>query len=146
MTSGESCLFHNVSKKYINESVNVNTMAVAQLTRMVLPYMYQRKKGAIVYFSSTNSALPSPYNSLYAASNCYVEKLAESLTYEYSGKNLHFQCLNPFFYKFTCRGLRRSSSDGLQYSQYSIRTLGYANHAFGNWIVALQVVSVQSYF
>jgi short-subunit dehydrogenase len=92
-----------------------------------------------VYFSSgMDSFLPSPYNSVNAGASCYVQKLTESLRYEYSDKNLHFQCLSPFFFK-TKSGLNKTN-DWLKYSQHSIKTLGYSTNTYGDWFMGLQVM------
>ena len=102
--------------------------------------LQKRNKGAVVYLSSINSILPSPYHAISAASNCYTEKLAESLKYEYRDKDLHFQCLNPFFFKN--KSALNKYGDGLKYAQYSIKTLGYSANTYGDWFMGLQVFKI----
>ena len=96
-----------------------------------------------MYVSSLNSMLPSPYNTIYGATNCFIEKLAESLRFEYRHKNVYFQCLNPYFYNaktvLNMNYKLLKNNDGIKYSNFAIRTLGYSNHTFGDLLKGLKV-------
>lgn len=54
------------------EIINVNVVAVTTMTRMVLPGMVERGKGAIVNVSSGSELQPLPLMAVYAASKVGV--------------------------------------------------------------------------
>ncbi|KAM3837953.1 very-long-chain 3-oxoacyl-CoA reductase-B-like, partial [Diretmus argenteus] len=53
---------------FIDTMVNINITSVCQMTRLVLPGMVERKKGAILNISSASGMYPVPLLSVYSAS------------------------------------------------------------------------------
>lgn len=85
-----------------------------------------------------SSLLPSPFNSIYAASNKYQEKLIETLQFEYCNKNIQFQCLNSGFYQ-TSSNEPLCNEKGLKIASFAIKTLGWSKYTYGYWLIALRV-------
>ena len=114
--------FHHVSKKSMNESICTNMLAATNLTRMILPCMSQKNKGAVVHVSSTWHPvdLASPYNAIHSASSAFVENLFESLRYEYKNTRIVFQCV------YKSKNKRPSTGNVL-------RTLGWSDRTVDGW-------------
>ncbi|MFI6571473.1 SDR family NAD(P)-dependent oxidoreductase [Nocardia fluminea] len=77
------------------QQVELNAVAVHDLTRAVLPGMIQRGTGAILITGSTAGNQPGPNNATYAATKAFANTLAESLHSELAGTGVSATLLAP---------------------------------------------------
>lgn len=77
------------------QQVEVNTVAVHELTLAVLPGMIARASGAILITGSTAGNQPGPANATYAASKAFANTFAESLHTELAGTGVVCTLLAP---------------------------------------------------
>jgi uncharacterized protein len=75
--------------------VQLNALAVHDLTLAVLPGMLARKAGGILISGSAAGNSPIPYNATYAASKAFVNTFSESLRGELRGSGVHVTLLAP---------------------------------------------------
>ncbi|MFF2555409.1 SDR family NAD(P)-dependent oxidoreductase [Nocardia sp. NPDC058058] len=75
--------------------VELNSVAVHDLTVAVLPGMVRRATGAILITGSTAGNQPGPNNATYAASKAFANTLAESLHGELAGTGVQCTLLAP---------------------------------------------------
>lgn len=61
------------------EMIQLNIVALVELTHLFLPQMQQRRSGAIINVASTAAFQPLPYLSVYAASKAFVLSFSEAL-------------------------------------------------------------------
>src|ERR1700720_3558615 len=66
----------------ISEMLQVNIVALTELTRLLLPPMVARGHGRIMLVSSVAAFQPGPRMAVYFASKAYVSSLGEALAYE----------------------------------------------------------------
>ena len=66
----------------ISEILQVNIVALTELTRLLLPGMIARGRGRIMLVSSVAGFQPGPRMAVYFASKAYVTSLGEALAYE----------------------------------------------------------------
>ncbi|XP_042225892.1 inactive hydroxysteroid dehydrogenase-like protein 1 [Homarus americanus] len=66
------CFFEEVSEDDIWALVNVNVASVPAMTKIVLPGMLARKKGAIINISSSAGVVPLPLFQLYSATKASI--------------------------------------------------------------------------
>nr|XP_014289551.1 inactive hydroxysteroid dehydrogenase-like protein 1 [Halyomorpha halys] len=129
-------LVNNVGKQYtyptylsevpeqeLWDIINVNIGATTLMTKMILPQMVARKRGAIVNVSSSSELQPLPLMTVYAAtkdpsgdrahqdliptlpimllptSQVFVKSFSEALRVEYQAEGITIQHLSPFFIK-----------------------------------------------
>jgi len=78
-----------------DEMLQVNVVALARLTRGLLPQMVLRKRGAILNVSSSAGFLPIPGMAVYAASKAYVNSFSEALRAELRGPGVTVTALCP---------------------------------------------------
>jgi short-subunit dehydrogenase len=77
------------------EVLQVNVVALTQLTRLLLPGMIERRKGRILNVASTAAFQPGPFMAVYYASKAYVLSLSEAVAEEAAGTGVTVTCLCP---------------------------------------------------
>jgi short-subunit dehydrogenase len=75
--------------------VQLNAIAVHDLTLAVLPGMIDRKAGGILISGSAAGNSPIPYNATYAATKAFVNTFSESLRGELRDSGVHVTLLAP---------------------------------------------------
>ncbi|WP_276527774.1 SDR family NAD(P)-dependent oxidoreductase, partial [Xanthomonas vasicola] len=80
---------------YERDQVELNAVAVHDLTLAVLPGMLARKSGAILMVGSAAGNMPIPNNATYAATKAFVNTFAESLRGELKGTGVNVTLLAP---------------------------------------------------
>jgi short-subunit dehydrogenase len=75
--------------------VQLNAIAVHDLTLAVLPGMIERKAGGILISGSAAGNSPIPNNATYAATKSFVNTFSESLRGELRGSGVHVTLLAP---------------------------------------------------
>ena len=98
-----------LSSTYVDTLINLNIVSLNAMTRIVLPQMVERKKGAIINISSFLAAIPSPLLSVYSASKSYVDLISQGMAKEYSSKGITVQCVLPGYVTSKLSKIRRPS-------------------------------------
>lgn len=75
--------------------VQLNAVAVHDMTLAVLPGMLTRKAGGILISGSAAGNSPIPYNTTYAATKAFANTFSESLRGELKGTGVHVTLLAP---------------------------------------------------
>ena len=65
--------YHEVSEDLAARMVNVNVLSMAMMTRIVLPGMVERHRGAIVNVGSASGLVPTPFLALYGGSKAFAD-------------------------------------------------------------------------
>eukprot|EP01027_Heterolobosea_sp_BB2_P012727 GEZU01018421.1.p1 GENE.GEZU01018421.1~~GEZU01018421.1.p1 ORF type:complete len:371 (-),score=84.75 GEZU01018421.1:225-1337(-) len=89
--------FHEVPAEKLRAMVNVNINATNEMTRIVLPGMVNRRRGAIINLSSGYGVFPSPMLAVYSATKAYIDFFSQSLSAEYKQFGIQVQSVVPFF-------------------------------------------------
>jgi short-subunit dehydrogenase len=87
--------FDLTDPKRINEMLQVNIVALTELTRLLVPGMVARRRGKVLLVASTASFQPGPRMAVYFAAKAYVLSLGEALTYELRGTGVTVTTLCP---------------------------------------------------
>lgn len=80
---------------YERDQVELNAVAVHDLTLAVLPGMVARRSGAILMVGSAAGNMPIPNNATYAATKAFVNTFSESLRGELKGSGVNVTLLAP---------------------------------------------------
>ncbi|WP_410210046.1 SDR family NAD(P)-dependent oxidoreductase [Aquirhabdus sp.] len=88
-------LLQNLDADREREQLELNAVAVQDLTLAVLPHMIQRKSGAILIVGSTSGHQPTPANATYAASKAFANFFAEALHSELQGTGVTCTLVAP---------------------------------------------------
>jgi short-subunit dehydrogenase len=79
----------------IGDMLQVNVVALTELTRLLLPGMVARRRGKVLLVASTASFQPGPRMAVYFATKAYVLSLGEALAYELRGTGVTVTTLCP---------------------------------------------------
>lgn len=79
----------------VHEMVQVNIVALTELTRLLLPGMVARRRGKIMLVASTAAFQPGPRMAVYFASKAYVLSFGEALAYELRNTGVGVTVLCP---------------------------------------------------
>ena len=77
------------------EMIQVNVVALWELTRLFLPEMIRRGRGGVLNVGSTAAFQPGPYMAVYYATKAFVLSFSEALADELAGTGLAVTCLCP---------------------------------------------------
>ncbi len=75
--------------------IQVNLVAVTELTKRLLPGMLQRRRGRILNLASTAAFQPGPLMAVYYATKAYVLSFSEALANETAGTSVTVTALCP---------------------------------------------------
>jgi hypothetical protein len=77
------------------ETIQVNCVALTQLTKLILPGMVARKRGRILNVASTAAFQPIPYQATYAATKAFVLSFSEAVHTDLHGTGVSCTALCP---------------------------------------------------
>ncbi len=77
------------------EMIQVNLVALTELTRLFLPDMVRRGAGRILNVASTAAFQPGPLMAVYCATKAYALSFSEALAEELRGSGVTVTCLAP---------------------------------------------------
>ncbi|XP_046889560.1 very-long-chain 3-oxoacyl-CoA reductase-A [Hypomesus transpacificus] len=134
---------------FITNMINVNITSVCQMTRLVLPRMAERSKGAVLNISSASGMYPVPLLTVYSSSKAFVDFFSRGLQEEYRRQGLIIQSVLPFFVATKMTRIRKPTLDKPTPERYvaaelmtvglQSQTNGYFPHAVMGWLTTVLV-------
>jgi short-subunit dehydrogenase len=79
----------------VSEMLQVNVVALTELTRMLLPDMVAKRRGRIMLMASTAAFQPGPQMAVYCATKAYVLSFGEAIAYELRDSGVTVTTLCP---------------------------------------------------
>ncbi len=92
---GDMTDFAESNLKKLQEMIQLNMVALTELTWYFLPEMIRRKKGYMLNIGSTASFIPGPGMAVYHATKAFVLNFGESLREELRGTGVSLSTLCP---------------------------------------------------
>lgn len=77
------------------ELTEVNYIAAAELTRLALPAMLERRRGWVINIASVSTRMGPWGHAGYAAAKAALVAMTQSLAAEHAGSGVHFSYVNP---------------------------------------------------
>ena len=87
--------FYNTDRQQELQMIQLNLISLTQLTKLLLADMRQQRSGRILNLGSTGSFVPSPLNTVYAATKAYVWSFSAALAEELRGTGVTVTALCP---------------------------------------------------
>lgn len=138
-------LFHERPWKSDEAMIQVNVMALAHLTRLIVDDMVKRKEGKIMNVASMAGFAPGPLQAVYYATKAFVVSFSEAINNELKSSNVTVTVLCPgpteteFFEVANTKGTRAFSRKSA--SAYDVALDGYNGMMSGKTMVIPGVVN-----
>lgn len=87
--------FHERDLQKELDMIQLNIVALTELTHLILPEMIRRNKGKILNSASTAGFMPGPLQTVYFATKAYVVSFSQGIAHELKGKNITVTALCP---------------------------------------------------
>jgi 17beta-estradiol 17-dehydrogenase / very-long-chain 3-oxoacyl-CoA reductase len=137
--------FHELSDSEVQDLMTMNIDSTVWMTRMVIPGMIERKKGAIVNISSASAMIDLPLLAEYSGSKSFIEKFSRALNAEYKSKGITCQCQIPFYVATKLAKMRKSMMvpTSTEFVALAIKWIGHGDcvvspflfHAIQGWVL-----------
>jgi 17beta-estradiol 17-dehydrogenase / very-long-chain 3-oxoacyl-CoA reductase len=127
----------------VDRLIAVNVTALTRMTRMLLPGMLERKRGAILNIGSAAGLIPcgDPLYAVYSGTKAYVDFFSRSLHMELRSTGVDVQCSVPYFVVSNMSRIRRPSlmaPTAITYARAALNKIGYGATVVPYWPHALQ--------
>jgi 17beta-estradiol 17-dehydrogenase / very-long-chain 3-oxoacyl-CoA reductase len=121
--------FHELTDDEVRTLLMMNIDSTVWMTRIVLPGMLDRKKGAIINISSGSALYTLPLLAEYSGAKSFIEKFSRALNAEYSAKGVTCQCQVPFYVATKLAKMRKSLTvpTPSEFAAMGVRWIGYAD-------------------
>jgi short-subunit dehydrogenase len=87
--------FHERDLQKEMDMIQLNIVALTELTHLFLPGMIRRNKGKILNTASTAGFMPGPLQTVYFATKAFVVSFSQGIAQELKGKNITVTALCP---------------------------------------------------
>jgi len=134
--------FHELDDDRVQQLMTLNVDSTTWMTRIVLPGMVERKRGAIVNIGSAAGVSTSPLLAQYGAAKSYIAMFSRTLNVELAKFNIHVQCQVPMFVATKLAKIKRASlfvASPAAYARAAIAAIGYETVVSPYWSHALQI-------
>lgn len=134
--------FHELDDERVEQLITLNVNSTTWMTRIVLPKMLEKKKGAIVNISSAAGITTSPLLAQYGAAKSYVAMFSKALNAELASKGIHVQCQVPLFVATKLAKIRNASltvASPADYARAAVAAIGYEVVVSPYWSHAIQL-------
>ena len=101
-------LTHMIPEEEIEQMLRVNNDGTLKMSRAVIPFMMERKSGAVITVSSASCTHPTPMLSVYSATKGFGNQLTRSMAIEY--KEFGIDCLSITPYYFVSNMFKRNKA------------------------------------
>jgi uncharacterized protein len=92
---GDNARFDQADPAKIASMLQVNIVALTELTRLILPGMVARRRGRVMLVASTAAFVPGPRMAVYYASKAYVLSFGQAIAYELRGTGVTVTTVCP---------------------------------------------------
>jgi len=134
--------FNEIDNDLVESLINLNIESTVRMTRIFLPLMANRRKGAIVNMSSASSIFPAPLLTHYSATKAFVDYFSMGLHYEYKNRGVDIQVQNPLYVTSKLSKIRSASlttPDPTTFAKAAIKQIGYEPQISPYWVHALML-------
>jgi short-subunit dehydrogenase len=139
--------FDRMDPVRVSEMLQVNIVALTELTRFLIPGMVSRGRGKIMLVGSIAGFQPGPKMAVYFASKAYVLSLGEALAYELRGTGVTVTVLCPgatateFFAVAGADNTQMANRYRRMMRADAVARLGYRALAAGKYVVITGAVN-----
>ncbi|CAM9382900.1 unnamed protein product [Ectocarpus sp. 6 AP-2014] len=137
--------FDELTDDEMKSLLEMNVNSTVWMTRLALPGMVARKRGAIVNFGSAAALNPSALLAGYSGAKGFILKMTESMHVEMAAKGIHVQCQVPLLVATKLAKIRRASLTApspATYAKAGVGAIGYGAVVSPYWAHKLQLFAL----
>lgn len=138
--------FNEMSDEVLVSMIKTNIGATSLMTKLILPKMEEKGRGAVINIASVSGLSPQPLQTVYAATKAYVDFFSRGLRHEYGSKGITVQTICP---SYVCTEMTSFSKNLSTPSLFvpspedfacsAVKTIGYTDYTTGFWSHALML-------
>ncbi len=87
--------FASLDLARVRQMLDLNIVALVELTHLYMQPMMQRRRGGIINIASVAAFAPLPYSTVYAATKAFVKSFSDALFEEARQRGVHVMAVNP---------------------------------------------------
>jgi short-subunit dehydrogenase len=87
--------FASLALGRVRQMLDLNIVALVELTHLYMQPMMQRRRGGIINVASVAAFAPLPYSTVYAATKAFVKSFSDALYEEAQRRGVHVMAVNP---------------------------------------------------
>jgi hypothetical protein len=87
--------FASLDLARVRQMIDLNIVALVELTHLYMQPMLQRRRGGIINIASVAGFAPLPYSTVYAATKAFVKSYSEALFEETRHRGVHVMAVHP---------------------------------------------------
>ena len=128
--------FLTVPKEDLDSIIRTNLSTTIQISRLVLPQMVRRRKGAVINIGSGACVQPVPLMTTYTATKKCIDDFTVALEYEYAPMGIFVQVIQPFYVSTNMTNRAKPNFlllDPDVFVESAIRTVGVSRRNYGYW-------------
>jgi len=139
--------FTELNDEKVSQLIRINVDATTNVTKLILPGMVERKRGAIVNVSSASSLVQEPLYAVYSGTKAYINNFSQALYWENKRRGVSVQVSIPAFVTSKLSKIRQSSfftPNPKTYARHMVAHIGQDSFILPYWPHALQFFFVLS--
>lgn len=121
----------------VEKLIMLNVGSTAWMTKFVLPYMCEKKRGAIVNIASSAGVFTVPLYCAYGGAKKFIIHFTNSLYSEYKSKGIHFQVQTPHLVTTKLSKVKRPSfsvPSEVEYAKAAVKCIGFEREISPYWV------------
>jgi 17beta-estradiol 17-dehydrogenase / very-long-chain 3-oxoacyl-CoA reductase len=139
--------FTDLTQEKIDQLIRINVDGTTNVTKLILPGMVERKRGAVVNVSSASSLVCEPLYAVYSGTKAYINNFSQALYCECKSKRVSVQCSIPAFVTSKLSKIRHASfftPNPRTYARSMVGQIGHDSLVMPYWPHALQFFFILS--
>ncbi|CAM9740926.1 unnamed protein product [Hapterophycus canaliculatus] len=135
--------FDELTDDEMKSLMEMNVNSTVWMTRLTLPGMVARKRGAIVNFGSAAAVNPTALLAGYSGAKGFILKMSESMHVEMAAKGIHVQCQVPLMVATKLAKIRKASLTApspATYAKAGVGAIGYEAVVSPYWAHKMQLL------
>lgn len=129
-----------------SDMIKCNALSIPMMCSIILPQMYERKRGLIINISSLSAIVPAGCITPYAATKAFAHKFSEDLAMEYKKDGIIIQSVVPGPVATNMTRLKKGSWMAPManvFVESALKTVGIAPYTTGYYPHAILQIAAQ---
>ncbi|KAH9824498.1 Very-long-chain 3-oxoacyl-CoA reductase [Teratosphaeria destructans] len=101
--------FAQTPEQEMKDIVTINCVGTLRITRLIVPYMVERRSGLVLTMASFGGILPTPLLATYSGSKAFLQQWSSALTSELAPHGVHVQLVQSYLVTSAMSKIKKTS-------------------------------------